>query len=150
MKSPITAALAIALLIGLTPTTAMAQDDTNGDDGDLDLGRLPLDNVKTGALQARAPGNWTRTALQRSREITQENPKADDFLPQLYAAMLQAFFDEITTFLNSITTLLDLGSLFGDLGDLVVRADNGRTNPANLYEKVVIPNRSPPTPPDIG
>lgn len=148
MKSPIIAALTIMLLVGLSPTTALAQDNGDGDDG-LDLGRLPLDNVKAAAQQARAPGNWTQIALQRSREITQENPKADDFLPQLYAAMLQAFFDELNAFLSTITTLLDLGSLFGDLGGLV-QADDVPNGPVYSFQRMIIPTQAVPMPSDMG
>jgi len=90
---------------------------TDDDQGQVDVptNTLPLDSVGTGALIRRSPGNWVTKAILRP-EITREDPHGEDFLPQLYIAMIEAFFAEINGFINSITNLLGLGGLLGDLG----------------------------------
>ncbi|MBN1342539.1 MAG: hypothetical protein JXQ73_07655 [Phycisphaerae bacterium] len=134
------------LILGLTWTTALAQTTTDpnstGGTGNIpelgDFQKWPQAMVKAAAQQVRAPGNWVLQSQQTPpREITQPDPHGEDFLPQLYAAMLEAFFAEINSFISSIGSLLNLNNLLGDLsslGGLVEATEGSKALPAAIVD----------------
>ena len=135
-------------LLDLVPTVT---DPTSGTTtGGTD--RQPVDppnstfgSTKASALSKRAPGNWIKAAQTRSPEITREDPHGEDFLPQLYLSMSQAFWNEINSFIASLVTLLDLSSLLDgfDLSGLV-KAPGAIGRPIEAIPQPTVEITAPP------
>ncbi len=145
----------LLVLCGLGFSPAVAQDDTNGGGGSGgDASELvpnqTFGSVKAGALGRRAPGNWVSRAIPRNPDITREDPHGEDFLPQLYVALLETLLTEIETFFNTIIAALDLSTLLGGLTDVISAAPQSHETPEGLlaptFAPSVDPRRASPAP----